>query len=202
MLRPTSVLVQVAGLTAAAVCLQGSRTAPRTKPAPVETSQAITAAILRLEDLLDEAESHHRVSAVEDLIADDYSGITVGGGIITKRDVLAEVAGRQEASSQSSHREVRPLENAAVYTALVVDRGVDQKTHERYLLATRVMDIWQKRGGKWKLVNDQATGVTLDRVAQYRPLRNTASISVTQLAIPPAEPLGASAPGSGVHCRL
>jgi hypothetical protein len=169
MFRPTSVIVQMAGLAAAALCLEGSRTAPQLKPDTLETPQTITATILRLEELLDQAESHHRVTTVDKLIADDYSGITVGGGLITKRDVLDQVSGREEASSQSSDREVRPLENAAVYTALVFDRGIDQKTRERYIVATRVMDIWQRRGREWKLVNDQATGVALDRLAQYRP---------------------------------
>jgi hypothetical protein len=106
------------------------------------------------------------VATVGNLIADDYWGITVGGGIIAKRDVLAAVGGTEEASSQSTEREVRVLENAAVYTALVLDRGRDKKTQEPYALATRVMDVWQKRGREWKLVNDQATGVTLDRVPQ------------------------------------
>ena len=169
MFRPTSVIVQVAGLAAAALCLQGSRTAPQLKPDALGTPQTITATILRLEELLDQAESNHRVAAVDKLIADDYTGITLGGGLITKRDVLAQVGGKEEASSQSSHREVRPLENAAVYTALVLDRGIDPKTQEKYIVATRVMDIWQKRGREWKLVNDQATGVALDPLAQYRP---------------------------------
>lgn len=166
MFRPTSVLVQVAGLAAVSLCLYGSRTAPRVKPQAIETPQAITATILRLEERLDAAESHHRVAEVEALIADDYVGITVGGGIIGKPDVLAAVGGKEQASSESRDREVRPLENAAVYTALVFDRGTDPKTGEAYLLATRVMDIWQKRGREWKLVNDQATGVSLDRAAQ------------------------------------
>jgi hypothetical protein len=61
---------------------------------------------------------------------------------------------------------VRVLEDAAVYTALVLDRGVDGKTKEPYALATRVMDVWQKRGREWKLVNDQATGVILNGVPQ------------------------------------
>ena len=166
MFRPISVILQVAGISAAALCLQGSRTAPRIKAGPLETPQAITATILRLEDQLDDAESHHRTPAVEKLIADDYSGITVGGGLITKQDVLAQVGGREETSTQSNERKVRPLENAAVYTALVFDRGTDPKTQEPYILATRVMDVWQKRGREWKLVSDQATGVSLDRVAQ------------------------------------
>jgi hypothetical protein len=166
MFRPTSIFVQLAGLAAAALCLEGSRTATDRKPESLAAPQAITATILRLEELLDEAESHHRVAAVEKLIADDYWGITLGGGIIAKRDVLAAVGGTEEASSQSSEREVRVLENAAVYTALVFDRGIGTKTQEPYTLATRVMDIWQKRGREWKLVNDQATGVTLDRVSQ------------------------------------
>lgn len=163
MLRPTSVLIQVAALTAVALCLEGSRTATGRKP---ETPQTITATILRLEQLLDDAESHHRVATVDKLIADDYWGTTVGGGIIAKRDVLAAVGGKEEASSQSSDQEVRALDNAAVYTALVLDRGTDGKTQEPYALATRVMDIWQKRGREWKLVNDQATRVPLDRVPQ------------------------------------
>jgi hypothetical protein len=169
MFRPTSILVQTVALAAAALCLEGSRTPTVKKPDKLETPQTITAAIIRLEELLDEAESHHRVAVVEKLIADDYWGITLGGGIIAKRDVLAAVGGTEEASSQSSRREVRVLENAAVYTALVLDRGIDSKTQEPYTLATRVMDIWQKRGREWKLVNDQATGVTLDRVSRPAP---------------------------------
>jgi hypothetical protein len=166
MFRPTSILVQLASLAAAALCLEGSRTATDRKTEPAESPQAITATIMRLEELLDEAESHHRVATVEKLIADDYRGISVGGGIIAKRDVLAAVGGKEEASSQSSDRMVRVLENAAVYTALVLDRGIDEKTQESYTLATRVTDVWQKRGRDWKLVNDQATGVTLDREAR------------------------------------
>jgi hypothetical protein len=168
MFRPTAVILPVACL-AAAMCLQASRTAARTKPESAATSQTTTATIFRLEELLDDAESHHRVAAVDGLIADDYRGITIGGGIISKRDVLDAVRGQQEASSQSSDRHVRPLQNAAVYTAFVVDRGIDQKTGGPYTLATRVTDIWQKRGREWKLVNDPATGVDLDRVAQRRP---------------------------------
>ncbi len=166
MFRRISVVIQAAGLAGTALLLQGSRTAPKAKPDSRETAQTIRATILRLEERLDEAESHHRVAAVDELIADDYSGITVGGAVIRKSDVLAAVGGTREASSQSSEREVRPLENAAIYTALVLDRGVDDKTGEPYLLATRVMDIWQKRGGEWKLVNDQATGVPVERLAQ------------------------------------
>jgi hypothetical protein len=55
------------------------------------------------------------------------------------------------------------LDNAAIYTALVLDHGTDQKTQKPYTLATRVMDVWQKRGREWKLVNDQATGLALGR---------------------------------------
>lgn len=169
MFRPNSVIVQLAVLAASALCLDASRTTKPTKPDPLETPQTITATILRLEMRLDEAESHHRIGTVEELIADDYWGITVGGGIITKRDVLAKVGGREEASSETSDPEVRPLQDAAVYTALVLDQGVDQKTQEPYTLATRVMDVWQKRGREWKLVNDQATSVALKRVAPDRP---------------------------------
>jgi hypothetical protein len=169
MFRPASVIIPVAALAAATLCLDASRTPRPTKPNPFESPQAITATILRLEQVLDEAESHHRVAAVDELIADDYRGITLGGGIITKRDVLAEVGGSEEASSESSDREVRPLENAAIYTALVLDRGIDRKTQQPYTLATRVMDVWQKRGHDWKLVNDQATRVALDPAAQHQP---------------------------------
>ena len=169
MFRPTFVIVQVAAFGAAALCLEASRTTRPAKPEALETPQTITATILRLESLLDEAESHHRVGKVEELIADDYWGITVAGGIITKRDVLAAVGKGEEASSESSDQEVRPFENAAVYTALALDRGVNQKTAEPYTLATRVMDVWQKRGRAWKLVNDQATRVALGGVARPQP---------------------------------
>jgi hypothetical protein len=166
MLRPSSILLQAAGLVAAALSLEGSRTPADRKSEKPGTPQAITATILRLEDVLDDAESHHRVATVEQLIADDYRGITVGGGIITKRDVLAAVGGKDEASSESSDQDVRVLQNAAVYTALVLDRGTDPQTQDKYALATRVMDIWQKRGREWRLVNDQATSLALNRVPQ------------------------------------
>jgi hypothetical protein len=164
MLRPISSVIQGAGLLAAALCLEGSRTPTDKNRDKLETPQAITTTILHLEDWLDEAESQHRVATVQQLIADDYRGITVGGGIIAKADVLAAVGGKEEASSQSSDRQVRVLENAAVYTALVLDHGIDEKTQEPYTLATRVTDIWQKRGRDWKLVDDQATGVSLNRL--------------------------------------
>ena len=163
MFRPTLFLVQVAGLAAAALSLEGSKTSTDKKS---ETPQTITTTILHLEEVLDEAESRHNVTAVEKLIADDYRGITVGGSIISKNDVLTAVSGKEEASSQSTERDVRVLENAAVYTALVVDHGIDDKTQQSYTLATRVMDIWQKRGRDWKLVNDQATSVSLKAVRQ------------------------------------
>jgi hypothetical protein len=165
MMRPTSLLVQAALLFAAALCLEGSRTKTDKKPEPLQTAQAITATILRMEERLDDAESHHRVAEVEKLIADDYRGITVGGRVISKQDVLDAVGGGQEASSQSTERAVRVLENAAVYTALVLDHGIDEKTQESYVLATRVTDVWQKQGGGWKLVNDQATRVPVSRVS-------------------------------------
>ena len=166
MFRPTSIFVQAVALAATAVCLEGSRTRTDRRLDALETPQSITATILRLEERLDEAESHHRVAAVDELIADDYWGITLGGGMIGKRDVLAAVRGTEEASSQSSERQVRVLENAAVYTALVSDHGINSKTEEPYTLATRVMDVWQRRGREWKLVNDQATAVSLNRVSR------------------------------------
>jgi hypothetical protein len=167
MFRPTSVIVPVAALAAATLCLEASRTPSRAKQNSSETPQAITATIFRLEKLLDDAESHHRVDKVDELIADDYRGITLGGGIITKRDVLVEVGGKEEATSESTDQEVRPLENAAIYTALVLDHGIDPKTQQPYTLATRVTDVWQKRGREWKLVNDQATGIALGRAEEH-----------------------------------
>jgi hypothetical protein len=162
MLRPRSIVVSVAAIAAAALCVEGARTPPRAKSDSLRTPQAITSEILALERLLDEAESHHRVPAVGELIDDDYWGITVQGSIITKRDVLAAVSGTEEVSSQTSDQDVRVMENAAVYTALVTDRGTVQKTGQPYTLTTRVMDVWQKRGRAWRLVNDQATAVTLN----------------------------------------
>ncbi len=164
--RPASVLIPAAVFLAAALCLDASRTPPKPNAAALESPQTVTAAILRMENLLDEAESHHRVAAVDELIADDYSGITVGGGLITKQDVLKQVAGNEEASSDSTDRKVRPMANAAVYTALVLDHGTNPKTGELYTLATRVTDVWQKRAGAWKLVNDQATMVNPNPVTQ------------------------------------
>jgi hypothetical protein len=168
MFRRTSRIIPLAAITATALCLHASRTTGP-KPDLRETPQTIATTILRLEKLLDEAESHHRVAKVDEMIADDYWGVTIGGGIITKRDVLAAVGGTEEASSESSDQDVRLLDNAAVYTALVLDHGINQKTQEPYTLATRVMDIWQKRGREWKLVNDQATAVAVKSGEQGRP---------------------------------
>jgi hypothetical protein len=158
MFRPTPILVQAAGLAAVALCLQGSRTPTDGKPNKLETPQAIIATILRLEKVLDDAESQHRVAAVERLIADDYRGVSVGGRIIAKHDVLAVVGGLEEASSQATEQEVRVLENAAVYTALVIDRGVDNKTREPYALATRVVDIGRSAAatGSWSTTRPRA----------------------------------------------
>jgi hypothetical protein len=158
MARTFPKLIQLASVAVLAVCVGGSKPAGSRKTA-LDTEQSITATILHLEDALDQAETHHDVATAGKLIASDYRGITIGGRIIQKNDVLAAVNGDQETASQSTERDVRVLENAAIYTALVVDRGIDDRTREPYTLTTRVTDIWQKQGKEWKLVHDHASAM-------------------------------------------
>ena len=158
MARTFPTILQLACVAALAVCLGGSKTAEN-RNTPLDTVQSTTATILHLEDVLDRAETHHDVVAAGKLIASDYRGITIGGRIIQRSDVLAAVSGNQETSSQSTERAVRVLENVAVYTALVVDRGIDDRTKEPYTLTTRVTDVWQKQGKDWKLVHDHESAV-------------------------------------------
>jgi ketosteroid isomerase-like protein len=153
-----STAVRVASLAALTLCLCGSRT-PVNRKAPPDADQSAIATILHLEEALDQAETHHDVVTVAKLIASDYRGITVGGRIIERKDVLAAVNGNEQTSSQSTEREVRILENVAIYTALVVDHGVNDKTQEPYSLTTRVTDVWQKQGKEWKLVHDHESAV-------------------------------------------
>jgi len=125
----------------------------------MDTEQSVAATILHLEDTLDQAETHHDVATAGKLIANDYRGITIGGRIIQKSDVLAAVNGAAETSSESKERDVRVLDNVAIYTALVRDRGIDEATHQPYTLTTRVTDVWQKQVKEWKLVHDHASAV-------------------------------------------
>jgi len=150
--------IQVVCIAAVAVFLGGSRTAGNRRTA-LDTEHSITATILHREEVLDQAETRHDVVAVGKLLAADYRGITIGGRIIQRNDVLRVVNGDMQTSSQSTERDVRVFENVAIYTALVVNRGIDDATREPYTLATRVTDVWQKQGKEWKLVHDHESAV-------------------------------------------
>jgi hypothetical protein len=151
-------VIQVVCVAAVAVCLEGSRTTGNRGTA-LGPPNSTTTTILHLEDVLDKAETRHDVVAVGKLIASDYSGITIGGRIIQRNDVLAAVDGNEQTSSQSTDRDVRVLGSVAIYTALVVDRGINDATQEPYTLTTRVTDVWQKQGKEWKLVHDHESAV-------------------------------------------
>lgn len=62
--------------------------------------------------------------------------------MIGKAEILKAVEHNNESASEQSEVRVRVLGNSAIFSALVIDHGTRESTHEPYAIRTRVMDVW------------------------------------------------------------
>ena len=120
---------------------------------------------------IDQVEENWRVailkgnaSALDDLLADDYTGITAKGAIQTKEQALSNLRSGtfQLSSINVSDRKVRVYGSTAVVTSLaeLVGGKKDPEVTGRYRY-TRV--LVRSEAGKWKIVSFEASRI-LDAV--------------------------------------
>jgi len=109
-----------------------------------------------LENQWQEALTRRDVAMLDRLMADDYVLTTVGGEVVNKARVLAEVkSANATADVRNTEVAVRVYRSVAVVTGLVLISGKfndkDVSTRSRYI------KVYVKRQGQWRVVAAQAT---------------------------------------------
>ena len=109
-----------------------------------------------LENQWQEALTRRDVGMLDRLMADDYVLTTVGGEVVNKARVLAEVkSANATADVRNTEVAVRVYGDVAIVTGLVLISGKfndkDVSTRSRYI------KVYVKRQGQWQVVTAQAT---------------------------------------------
>ena len=109
-----------------------------------------------LENQWQEALTRRDVAMLDRLMADDYVLTTVGGEVVNKARVLAEVkSANVTADVRNTEVAVRLYRSVAVVTGTVLISGKfndkDVSTRSRYI------KVYVKRQGQWRVVAAQAT---------------------------------------------
>jgi len=97
--------------------------------------------------------------AVAKYLAEDYILITGSSRILTRKELLEEIAapGLQWELNESSEVRVRVHGDAAVVTALLQQRGTDKGEH--FDSPVRYTDTWIREHGVWRQVSGHASAV-------------------------------------------
>jgi hypothetical protein len=115
--------------------------------------------IEKLSDEGREAALKGDVSFLENNTADDYSAIGGMGNVMSKSDAIQmRKSGDVKYSSiDVSDKNVRVYGNSAVLTATADIKGMvkDKDLSGKY----RIVQVWVKQGGKWKIAHMQSTKV-------------------------------------------
>jgi len=109
-----------------------------------------------LENQWQEALTRRDVAMLDRLMSDDYVLTTVGGEVVNKARVLAEVkSAHATADVRNTEVAVRVYGDVAIVTGLVLISGKfndkDVSTRSRYI------KVYVKRQGQWRVVAAQAT---------------------------------------------
>jgi len=109
-----------------------------------------------LENQWQEALTRRDVAMLDRLMSDDYVLTTVGGEVVNKARVLAEVkSAHATADVRNTEVAVRIYGDVAIVTGLVLISGKfndkDVSTRSRYI------KVYVKRQGQWRVVAAQAT---------------------------------------------
>jgi ketosteroid isomerase-like protein len=140
----------------AAIALGIIATACASVSAPVVRDQ-----ILRNEKALNDAWLRHDVDGVSQYFDDGWSEVTRKGKVLTKADIKAAVAmtGDSETETLVSDQVVTPHGDFAIHTARIIDKG--RKTSgEQYAVETRILNVWVRRNGRWRIIASQTIFVT------------------------------------------
>jgi ketosteroid isomerase-like protein len=98
-------------------------------------------------------------AAVAKFLADDFILITGSSRILTKQELLREIASPTLKWEMNASREVRVRVHgdAAVVTALLEQKGVDN--NERFDSPVRYTDTWIRENGEWRQISGHASPV-------------------------------------------
>jgi len=99
-------------------------------------------------------------TAVDRILADDWSVIDLGGRVLTKAEVMREGFSSGERRIESGAIDevrVRPLGDVAVVTGRSVLTG--SYRGDRMTVTQRFTDVFAKRNGRWVIVASQGTRI-------------------------------------------
>lgn len=114
-------------------------------------------AVIRMERELSAATGKKDVSALNRILADDFSGIESSGSVFDKAQTINDIASGVEnvQSGTPENLKVKIYGDTAVATGRL---SVSSKKNEGdYNLKMLFTDIWTKQNGQWQIVNHQAT---------------------------------------------
>ncbi|MGI9087860.1 MAG: nuclear transport factor 2 family protein [Chthoniobacterales bacterium] len=148
---------------------------PKSKPVPEATTSATPAAKksvapakkMGAEATLRDLETKwvgsvatHDPSVAQQLLADDYAGVSSRGQLMNKRALLAQIKRDSDvyASAKIKKMEVRVFGNSAVVIGNSVENGKDSRGAS-FDRAYRWTDTWVLRNGGWQCVASQSAQI-------------------------------------------
>jgi ketosteroid isomerase-like protein len=125
---------------------------------PMNQEQTV-AELTRLDAEFQRAVGAKDVAAVAKFLADDYILVTASSRIMTKQELLEEVAPAGLTWEMNASREVsvRVYGDTAIVTALLEQKGVDN--NERFDSPVRYTDTWLRENGTWRQIAAHASPV-------------------------------------------
>ena len=117
--------------------------------------------IVALEQQWQQAMLANDVSAMDNLLSDDYLGISATGEVFTKAQQLDHMRDRQFVITglETSDRKIKLVGNIAIVTSLAqVEGTIDNQTLHGLYRYTRVYQ--RLPGGIWKITNFEGTPIT------------------------------------------
>lgn len=125
-----------------------------------EDSEAITKAVLSVDNERADAQMRGDFAALAELLGDDLTYIHASGLVQNKADFIADLKSgkRSYTSIKSSELNVRVLQGSAIITGnseiSVTHEGKENK------LSLRITEVYAQRNGHWQLIAYQSTRVT------------------------------------------
>lgn len=117
------------------------------------------AELTRLDAEFQRAVGAKDVAAVAKFLADDYILVTASSRIMTKQELLKEIAPAGLTWEMNASREVsvRVYGDTAIVTALLEQKGIDN--NERFDSPVRYTDTWLREDGTWRQIAAHASPV-------------------------------------------
>jgi ketosteroid isomerase-like protein len=135
---------------------------PRTKPTFDLADQGagyVGGTVRALENRWQNAIVKHDVSAIDELIADDFVGTSATGRLGSKSTLLYEVKRDSNTYTSATTRNltVRSYGGRVVVVAGIAKESGTTTDGRRFDDSRRFTDTWMERGGKWQCISSHAT---------------------------------------------